>query len=97
MADVMREYFPGSKHVFNLKIAHSSDNEIWEYARKKDFTIVTKDKDFYYLATTKGYPPKVIWVIAGNCRNEDMIKILVAGKPDILKFLKSKKDVLILR
>jgi len=62
-----------------------------------DFTIVTKDKDFYYLATAKGHPPKVIWVITGNCRNEDMIKILIHGKADIMRFLKSKKDMLILR
>jgi predicted nuclease of predicted toxin-antitoxin system len=95
--DAVQEYFPGSAHVYDLNIAHLSDHEIWEYARKKSFTIVTKDKDFYYLATAKGHPPKIIWIIAGNCRNEEMIKILIRGKTDIVKFLKNKKDLLILR
>jgi predicted nuclease of predicted toxin-antitoxin system len=97
IAEAMQEYFPGSKHVYDLNIAHFSDNEIWEYARNNDFAIVTKDKDFYHLALTKGYPPKVIWVVSGNCRNEEMIKILLNGKPDILNFLKNKKDILIVR
>ena len=97
IADAMQEYFPGSIHVYNLNIAHLSDNEIWEYARNNDFTIVTKDKDFYHLSLAKGYPPKIIWVVSGNCRNEEMIKILVNSKADILNFLKNKKDMLIVK
>ena len=97
IADAMQEYFPGSLHVYSLNIAHLSDNEIWDYARNNAFTIVTKDKDFYHLSLAKGYPPKIIWVVSGNCRNEEMIKILVNSKADILNFLKNKKDMLIVR
>lgn len=96
-ADAMQEYFPGSMHIYELNIAHFSDNELWEYARSNSFTIVTKDKDFYHLALARGYPPKVIWVVSGNCRNEEMIKILIHSKADILNFSKNKKDMLIVR
>ncbi len=97
IAYVMQEFFPGSMHVYSLNIAHLSDNEIWEYARSNGFTIVTKDKDFYHLSLAKGYPPKIIWVVSGNSRNEEMIKILVNSKGDILDFLKNKKDMLIVK
>jgi len=95
--DALQKYFPDSVHVHNLKITHFSDNEIWEYAITHNFAIVTKDKDFYHLANAKGHPPKIIWIIKGNCRNEEVLKILVGAKLDILKFLKNKKGMLILR
>lgn len=46
----MQGYFPGSKHVADLYLECLQDREIWEFARANDFLIVTKDKDFYYLA-----------------------------------------------
>ncbi len=97
IADAIRGDFPGSMHVFNLGIAHYSDIEIWNYAHKKQYTIITKDKDFYHLAISKGQPPKVVWLVSGNCRNEEMIKTLEHGKTEIRKFLKNNKDILILR
>jgi len=93
----MAEYFPGSRHVYSLSLAHLSDIEIWKYAGANNYAIITKDRDFYHFAMAKGHPPKIIWVIAGNCRNENMLKILVKGKADILRFMKKKKDILILR
>lgn len=66
---MVHDLFTESKHVHELKIDRYSDNEIWEYAKNNDYCIVTKDKDFYYLSTAKGHPPKIIWIIRGNCKN----------------------------
>ncbi len=70
---------------------------IWQYARDNGFSIVTKDKDFYHLANTLGYPPKIIWLTVGNCRNIDVVNILTKNKDEILYFLESKNGILILK
>lgn len=38
------------------------DCEIWEFAKTRDFVVVSTDSDFYELATTIGPPPKVLWL-----------------------------------
>ena len=55
------ELFPGSRHVFETGLAQStSDQTIWEYAHRNDFTIVTADSDFLDLVVSRGAPPKVV-------------------------------------
>lgn len=88
--------FPLSKHVSDEHINHLSDLEIWQFAIQHDYIIVTKDKDFYYLSNTFGSPPKVVWLTVGNCRNKDIIQLLIDKQNDIKLFLKSNKDLLLL-
>ncbi len=45
-----------------------SDTEIWNYARKNDCTIVTKDADFSHRIIVAHPPPKVIHLRIGNLR-----------------------------
>ena len=93
----MRIHFPGSVHVFNLGIDRYPDFAIWDYARLNGFTIITKDKDFYYLSVTKGHPPKVIWLPTGNCTNNEVLKIIEFHLDEIKAFMKDNKDLLLLR
>lgn len=44
----------------------STDEEIWTYARAKDFVIVTQDADFETMSILRGAPPKVILLAIGN-------------------------------
>lgn len=90
------KYFPGSKHVFELQIDHYSDSLIWNYAKENGYCIITKDKGFYHLSTTKGGPPKVIWILAGNCSNRKILQTIEFHKDEIAIFLKEGKDMLIL-
>ena len=41
--------------------AHWDDRTIWEYARQKNMTIVTKDRDFYDRIVVSTPPPSVIY------------------------------------
>jgi predicted nuclease of predicted toxin-antitoxin system len=47
LAARLSDLFPASFHVRSGGLHHASDTEIWNDARKEDFTIITKDADFY--------------------------------------------------
>lgn len=56
------DLFPNSVHVTEVNLLGASDREVWEYAKARDFIIVSTDADFYELGTTIGPPPKVVWL-----------------------------------
>ena len=58
----LAELYPESAHVVEFALLNSPNREIWEFAKTRDFAIVSTDSDFYELATTIGPPPKVIWL-----------------------------------
>lgn len=56
----LADLYSDSNHVYILGIDRAPDVEIWEYARRENFLIVTKDADFSDLCMMLGFPPKVI-------------------------------------
>lgn len=72
----LRDFYDGSNHVYNLNLDQVSDTEVWEYAKKEGFSIVTKDADLSDLCTLKGFPPKIIWIRRGNCKTANIEVIL---------------------
>jgi len=58
--------FPDSTQVRYVGLEDASDWNIFEYARRNDFTIVTFDADFVDLNVINGIPPKIIWLKTGN-------------------------------
>ena len=71
------EDFPESNHVVYLKMDRDDDLQIWAYAMKNQFTIVTKDKDFLQMSGLYGHPPKVIHRGIGNCSVDDLDALLI--------------------
>lgn len=65
------------------------DPEIWEYAKKNNFVIVTFDSDFYEISLINGYPPKIIWVRLGNLSTNELANILLKHKKVINSFIKT--------
>jgi len=65
--------------------------EIWEFAKKGNFVIVTQDSDFNDLNLLNGFPPKIIWIRTGNLRTSEMLAILIKYQDDILKFINDEK------
>jgi predicted nuclease of predicted toxin-antitoxin system len=70
------DIYPDSAHVSTLGMGNAMDLEIWEYANRHDYMIVTKDADFSELGVIKGFPPKIIWIRRGNCTTTDIENIL---------------------
>lgn len=92
----LKDFFPGSFHVFEIGMQNMPDIEIWNYAKEKNLTIVTKDRDFYYLSSIYGSPPKVIWLLLGNCKIEDVVNVFMQNQKEILHFIRTNKDLLTL-
>ena len=81
------DVFPQAKQVKEVGLADHSDSEIWKFARKNNFTIVTFDSDFYDLSVIKGIPPKIIWLRIGNTSTNNITKVLIENQDLIQEFI----------
>ncbi|MBX3280476.1 MAG: DUF5615 family PIN-like protein [Acidobacteria bacterium] len=64
LVNLLSDLYPDSNHVYPLGLDRNSDKEVWEYARREGFLMVTKDADFSDLCMLLGFPPKVVWIPA---------------------------------
>ena len=78
------DIFPDAKQVRELGLENSTDIEIFNYAKKNDFAIVTFDSDFSDLNILNGYPPKIIWIRTGNSTTKK-IEILLRKQQDLIE------------
>ena len=62
------------KHVLDVGLAESLDIEICRYAEDHDQIIVTKDEDFFYLASQSNAKVRLLWVRLGNCRTAALLR-----------------------
>ena len=83
--------FPGSTQVALLGLCESTDHDIWEFARKNDFVIVTQDADFHEYSVMSGGPPLVIWLRCGNQNKRYFLERLIAHKTLIIDAAKDKQ------
>jgi len=81
------DQFIGSTSVKKEGLINSPDKEIWEFAKEKDFVIVTQDSDFNDLNSLYGFPPKVIWIRTGNLKTMEIVDVLIDYAEDIENFL----------
>jgi len=78
------DLFPNSKQVLELGLENSTDIEIFNFAKRNDFAIVTFDSDFCDLNIIRGFPPKIIWIRTGNTSTKDLAN-LFRKKSDLIK------------
>ena len=67
------------------------DRQIWEFAKKNDFIIVTQDSDFNDLTQLLGFPPKVIWIRTGNLTTQQIAEIFNQKIDEIENFSKDNE------
>lgn len=72
LANKLADLYPGSAHVDALAMGAAKDVAVWEFDKQHGFTIVSKDEDFHLLAVVRGFPPKVIWLLLGNCTTQEV-------------------------
>ena len=61
-------------HVCDVGLDEASDLEVWTYATREQWVVVSKDEDFVSLANRPGDSGRLIWVRLGNCRNAALIE-----------------------
>jgi predicted nuclease of predicted toxin-antitoxin system len=81
------EHYKECSTIKKEGLTNASDKEIWLFARANDFTIVTQDSDFNDLTSLMGFPPKIIWIRAGNLRTHALADILFHYRDEILNFI----------
>ena len=80
------DLFPGSSHVQSVGLDRAGDDQVWEYARQNEFTVVTKDEDFNNLNVMRGSPPKIIWLQMGNCTTTQVEAVFRGRTAEIESF-----------
>ena len=70
-----------------------SDSQIWEFARKHDLVIVSKDSDFSDRIMAASPPPRVVHLRFGNLRRDEYHALLARRRPRIESLLKTNKLV----
>jgi predicted nuclease of predicted toxin-antitoxin system len=74
-----------STHVFSLRMDEVSDIEIWDYATKGDWILVSKDEDFLHLANRPRDTGKLLWGRIGNCRKQTLLQSFAKEWPRIVQ------------
>ncbi len=91
LLSLLGENYSGSKHVRDVGMERSDDQEIWEYSRDNGFAIVSKDEDFRQLSFLYGSPPKVVWLKLGNCTTQYTEHVLSEDFSKIAEFLEEEQ------
>ena len=86
LVGLLADLFPDSRHVQDERLDVASDEEIWEFAKLNDFAILTKDADYNNLSILRGTPPKVLWLLLGNCKTSEVVATLRDHASEIQEF-----------
>jgi len=87
LVDLLEPQFPETRHVALLGMERASDLEIFDFARRSVFAILSKDTDFHYLSFRYGAPPKIVWIRLGNASTAEIAACLLASAVRIRRFL----------
>ena len=62
-----------------------NDEEVWEYAKTNNLTIISKDSDFSNRIIVSNPPPKVIHIKIGNVSLKELFRICSLLWGDVIK------------
>ena len=78
------------EHVVNIN-DELKDSEIWNYAKKNNLTIVTKDSDFSDMVIMNNPPPRVIHIKIGNLKMKEFHQLISSIWEDVCIMSKDYK------
>lgn len=82
----LADLFPGSEHVDAAGLGAAADDVVWAYALQNNLAVVTKDEDYSQMSVLRGWPPKVLWLLTGNCTTAQVEALLRRRFADIAAF-----------
>lgn len=78
-----------SRHVLEIALSQSPDNDIWRHAVAEGMVIVTKDEDFAEWVIAGRTGPAIVWLRIGNCTNPELISSLIPAWPHVVESLRA--------
>lgn len=88
------QFSPGLPVVALAAIGQNpTDSQIWDFAKKHDLVIVSKDADFSDRIITNSPPPRVVHLRFGNLRRHEFHALLARIWPQVESLLKTHKLV----
>lgn len=76
LCDILKEKNIEAVHVDSLPNGDETlDSEITAYADQNNYTVVTKDSDFYHSHILYRKPAKIFLVQTGNIKNRDLFDL----------------------
>ncbi len=82
----LADLYPGSAHVDDIGLATAGDDIVWDYAEANGFAVVTRDEDYSQMSVLRGCPPKVVWIVVGNCKTARIEGLLRSRHADLIAF-----------
>lgn len=79
--------YPESSYVEAHSLGNTDDAIIWNFAKRNDFIIVSKDEDFYQRSLMYGPPPKLIYLRVGNCPTDRVFQLFRLNHDLIAAFI----------
>lgn len=80
------DLFPESTHVTAIGLERGEDDSVAKWAIRNDYTIVSKDADFYQRSMVFGYPSKSVWLRVGDCSTDVVVDLLRSQSGVITEF-----------
>jgi predicted nuclease of predicted toxin-antitoxin system len=63
-------------HVLDRGLGQANDETLWALALAEGRIVVSKDEDFFILATRPGDAGQLLWLRMGNCRTAALLTTL---------------------
>ena len=72
-----------SVHVLDRGQGQADDRSLWDAALEEGRIAVSKDEDFFILATRPTDTGRLLWLRVGNCRKQTLLAALEKSWPEI--------------
>jgi len=84
-------------HVLDRGQGQTDDRQIWSDAIAENRIVVSKDEDFFILATRPDDAGRLLWLRLGNCRTQHLLTKLDQAWSDIESVLASGQRIVEIR
>lgn len=84
LVERLADLFRGSTRARLVGLDRATGAELWEYAAREGYAIVSRDVDLAEMAARRGAPPLVIWLRGGNSATSAVEAVLRARRADII-------------
>jgi predicted nuclease of predicted toxin-antitoxin system len=76
LAKWLRERGYDAVHVLERDQGQTNDRQLWQEAIAENRIVISKDEDFFILATRPNDAGQLLWLRVGNCRTQALLTAL---------------------